>query len=200
MHLRRTEKAVAALASRDRTLHLKVRALLLLADGIKTDTELLAMVQAEPSAIAMLLDSGHLSRTAAADAARSPKPTDAGTTQPESGLAAAPSGFQESALNTQAIRVAADAFDGKRSLATARMFLFDLTERLFTRRDPALAQAVRQQLREARDRETMLAAARELLHHIELHAGASRADDVSARLAMLLPDDRADSLAEAASA
>jgi hypothetical protein len=97
--------------------------------------------------------------------------------------------FQDSALTTQKIRVAADSFEGKRSLATARMFLFDLTERMFARRDPALAQGLRERFREARDRASMMDVARDLLRHIEEQAGASRADEVSARLSMLLPDE-----------
>ena len=82
---------------------------------------------------------------------------------------------------------AADAFDGKRSLATTRMFLFDLCERMFTRRAPQQAETFREALRTARDRETMLAVARDMVAEVEAHAGADRADSIRARIAMLLP-------------
>jgi hypothetical protein len=60
--------------------------------------------------------------------------------------------------------VSADRFDGQRSLATARMYLFDMTERLFARRTPELAEAIRNDLREARDVDAMLEVAHRLLH------------------------------------
>jgi hypothetical protein len=83
----------------------------------------------------------------------------------------------------------ADAFEGKRSLATTRMFLFDICERMFVRRDPALATRFRDALREARDRESMLAASREMIVEIERIAGHERADSISERIAMLLPPE-----------
>jgi hypothetical protein len=68
-------------------------------------------------------------------------------------------------------QAAADQFEGKRSLATTRMFLFDICERMFFRRDPALAEVFRDALRSARDREGMLAASRLMLTEIEIIAG-----------------------------
>ena len=85
--------------------------------------------------------------------------------------------------------MAADAFEGKRSLATTRMFLFDICERMFARRDPALADRFREALRQARDREGMLAAGREMIAEIEQVAGHERADSISERIAMLLPPE-----------
>jgi hypothetical protein len=96
---------------------------------------------------------------------------------------------QPDMLTTQTIKVAADNFEGKRSLATARMFLFDISERLLARRDPALNAELRERLRQAKDREAMPVVARDLLTHVEIVAGASRADNISERLAALLPDD-----------
>lgn len=89
--------------------------------------------------------------------------------------------------NTQAIKVSADQFEGKRSLATTRMFLFDMCERMFARRDPAMAEHFRELLRNARDREAMLNASRVMLEEIEKVAGHARADSISERLAMMLP-------------
>ncbi len=72
------------------------------------------------------------------------------------------------------------------------MFLFDICERMFTRRDPVLATTLRDNLREARDRDTMLAVARLIIDEIERAAGAERADAISERIAMLLPPEHAD--------
>lgn len=83
--------------------------------------------------------------------------------------------------------VAADIFDGKRSLATTRMFLFDLCERMFVRRDPVLAGQFRELLREARDRDSMLTVAAEMLGEIEKIAGAERAESIRERIDKLLP-------------
>ncbi len=84
---------------------------------------------------------------------------------------------------------ATDQFEGKRSLATARMFLFDLCERMFVRRNPEMAAYFRVELRNAKDAKTMLASSRQMLEHIEREAGHERADAISQRLAMLLPSD-----------
>lgn len=81
----------------------------------------------------------------------------------------------------------ADHFDGKRSLATTRMFLFDICERMFVRRDPRFAQQMRDALREARDREAMLTIAALMLSEVEKSAGAERAESLRARIARLLP-------------
>lgn len=220
MYLHKTNQAIRELAHSDRKLALKARALLLLADGKKSDIELLTMVQAESTLLDALTAQGYLQRTpaitatttAASSAAKTPSRRDAQEAKSPGRDTASPAGrpvsvatatsaqaagaqdrarLQESAPNPPKNQVAADAFEGKRSLATARMFLFDLTERMFARRDPALALHLRDRFREARDRDSMMAVARDLLHHIEVQAGAARADEVSARLSMLLPDEMA---------
>ena len=100
---------------------------------------------------------------------------------------------------SQAIQVAADQFEGKRSLATTRMFLFDICERMFAQRNPEMAEGFREALRNAKDRETMLAASRQMLEEIEKIAGHERVDSISERIAMLLPaDSPANSPAETA--
>lgn len=86
---------------------------------------------------------------------------------------------------------ASDPFEGKRSLATTRVFLFDLCERMFARRDPVNAEQFRQARRHAKDRASMLAAGREMIAEIELVAGADRADSISERIAMLMPPETA---------
>jgi hypothetical protein len=74
-------------------------------------------------------------------------------------------------------------------MATTRMFLFDICERMFVRRDPVKAEAFREALRNARDRESMLAAAREMIAAVEEIAGHERADSIAERIAMLLPPE-----------
>ena len=71
------------------------------------------------------------------------------------------------------------------------MFLFDICERMFARRDPLMAEAFREALRAAKDRESMLAAGRDMLAEIEKAAGPERADSISQRIAMLLPPETA---------
>jgi hypothetical protein len=172
MLLIKTDKAVAELASRQRNLGLKERALLLLADGRKPARELLSLLNTEAEVLETLLNNGYLTHAApAAPAARD-----------RSGAARPP---DKPAAPPQAV----DTFDGKRSLASARMFLFDISERMFARRDPAIAADFRERLRQARDRETMMTVTQDLLHHIDAVAGPERADSVSERLSMLLPDE-----------
>jgi hypothetical protein len=67
------------------------------------------------------------------------------------------------------------------------MFLFDLSERMFARRAPSLADEFRQALRDAKDRDSMLEVSRNMISEIERVAGHERADSISERIAMLLP-------------
>lgn len=57
-----------------------------------------------------------------------------------------PAASRPAAAGLEAPARGSDRFDGKRSLATARMFLLDLCERLFARRDPVLAVRLRKRL------------------------------------------------------
>jgi hypothetical protein len=110
---------------------------------------------------------------------------------PDDGADAAPVAVAErppEALPSPAPATAsADPFDGKPSLATTRMFLFDLCERMFGRRDPAMAQVLRDTLRESRDRASMLAVADTMLAEIRQAAGDERADAIRDRIHKLLP-------------
>lgn len=162
MQLQRTEKARLELQPGHRSLSQKQRSVLLLADGRKSLLDLQPLFDGEAEQIALgLIREGYL-EVRGAVAAR----------------AAA-----------EAPPAAADTFEGRRSLATTRMFLFDLCERMFARRDPALAQRFREALRAAKDRETMLDAGRGMLAEIERIAGPERADSISERIAMLLPPE-----------
>lgn len=175
MLLQRTDKARDELRPGMRTLGLRERSLLLMADGNKSLFDINAVMggQAEPIVLD-LVRRGYL-ETTAPTATRAP----AALLTP---VAAAPAPAPAPAR-------AADPFEGKRSLATTRMFLFDICERMFARRDPVLAEQFREALRNAKDRESMLAAGRDMLAEIEKSAGPERADSISERIAMLLPPE-----------
>lgn len=169
MLLQRTDKARDELRPGMRTLGLRERSLLLMADGNKSLFDINAVMggQAEPIVLD-LVRRGYLKSAVRATVAPAPPPVHA----------------------PPALRAtAADPFEGKRSLATTRMFLFDICERMFARRDPALAEQFREALRNAKDRESMLAAGRDMLGEIEKAAGPERADSISQRIAMLLPPE-----------
>ena len=169
MLLQKTEKARVELRPGQRTLGQRERSLLLLADGNKSlrDFQQLFDGEGEKLVLALVRD-GYL----VADGQAAPRPPAALT--PIDVPAPPPSG---------------DSFEGKRSLATTRMFLFDICERMFARRDPPRAEQFREALRNARDRETMLAASRQMIGEIERVAGHERADSISERIAMLLPPE-----------
>ena len=170
MRLQKTEKAREELSGGLRRLGRRERNLLILADGQKTMQELEFLLKDEARGLAaLLIQDGYL--------------TGINLTPPETSRKAA----EVPAVPS----VSADPFEGKRSLATTRMFLFDICERMFARRAPDQAQAFRDAFRGARDRESMLLVARDMMEAIEQIAGAERADSISQRLAMLLPVEAA---------
>jgi len=184
MRLEKTEKARQELHGNQRHLGRRERTLLILADGHKTlsDIEMILKDDARPLAEGLIRD-GYLtgiSLTPAATLASGPHHNKATAAEPvfEPTITQAFEAMQE---------VNADNFDGKRSLATTRMFLFDICERMFSRRAPEQAQMFREAFRHAKDRESMLATAREMMEAIEEIAGPDRADSISQRIAMLLP-------------
>jgi hypothetical protein len=182
MLLQRTDKARQELQPGVRTLGLKERSLLLMADGGKTTAELQQLFDGQGAAIVTdLMQRGYLQAGRAA-AAVAPPARAAAVNQ---AMAAGP----VSVPPAPAPAPAADSFEGKRSLATTRMFLFDICERMFARRDPPLAERFREALRHAKDRDSMLAAARDMLTEIERAAGPERADSIGERIAMLLPPE-----------
>lgn len=183
MQLHKTDRARAELRPGVRTLGQRERTLLLMADGSKSAQDFRPLFDGDGEAIALrLLREGfleaHPGKTATAPAP-APAPT--------------PAQLQNfpSPETTQAIQVSADQFEGKRSLATTRMFLFDICERMFARRNPEMAERFREALRNAKDRESMLTASRDMIEEIEKIAGHERADSISERIAMLLPQHQA---------
>lgn len=189
MQLQKTDRARAELKPGVRTLGQRERTLLLLADGSKSAQDFRPLFDGDGEQIALrLLGEGFL---------------EAHPGQKIRGSAVAVNRAVEQRPNLPrpetppAIKVSADPFEGKRSLATTRMFLFDICERMFSRRSPEKAELFREALRNAKDREAMLAVSREVIEEIEKIAGHERADSISERLAMLLPVIAADQQATA---
>ena len=177
MQLQKTDKARAELQGGSRSLGQRERALLILADGKTTVHAVDHLFNGQAQILAhQLIEAGYLvginlERPPSLRKEAKPAPQ-LRATEP----APAPTN-------------AADSFEGKRSLATTRMFLFDICERMFVRRAPEQAEAFREALRNAKDRESMLAAAREMIAAVETLAGHERADSISERIAMLLPPE-----------
>ncbi|BEP49485.1 MULTISPECIES: hypothetical protein [Variovorax] len=172
----KTDKARDELQGRQRTLSQRERALLLMADGRRSLTDfspLFASRTEAEQAIQALMRQGYLqdAQPVAAAAAQA-------AAQPPAPVPAA---------DPIQLATAADNFDGKRSLATTRMFLFDICERMFVRRDPKFALQMRDALREARDRGAMLTIAALMLTEVEKTAGAERAESLRERIDRLLP-------------
>jgi len=195
MFLHKTDKARAELRPGNRSLSQRERSLLLLADGTRSLENYKSVFDGEGHDLALkLIREGYLERRVGSS-------NSVAASTPPFPSSATPSGFEPtqppviediiaSPETTQATQ-AADPFEGKRSLATTRMFLFDICERMFARRDPKLAEIFREALRQAKDRESMLAASHLLINEIEKVAGHDRADSISERIAMLLPSEQA---------
>ena len=78
------------------------------------------------------------------------------------------------------------------------MYLFDICERLFARRDPARAKHFHSALRSARDRDSMLHVGESLLEEVTQLAGAERAETIRERMKQLLPREQPQDMALAA--
>lgn len=206
MPLLKTQRARDEISSKQRTLSVRERSALFLADGIRSRDELVHLLQGDIGMLQKLMSDGYLipseilgaMAAGMTDFAMSqsvptpsymapvPPPSKDEIVDPASFLTRRDTGR----LNEQAITHSVDNFEGKRSLATTRMFLFDIVERMFVRKMPELANHFRDQLREARDRQSMLEIAREIVSNVEEIAGPDRADGLSERLAMMLPSEQ----------
>ena len=173
----KTDKARDELQGGQRTLSQRERALLLMADGRRSLTDFSPLFpnrgDAE-EAILALMRQGYLQDARSPAASPATEASSPGPTLPP-------------AAEPIQVSTSADTFDGKRSLATTRMFLFDICERMFVRRDPKFALQMRDALREARDREAMLTIAALMLSEIEKTAGVERAESLRERIERLLP-------------
>lgn len=205
MLLLKSDKARRELASRQRVLSVRERSALFLADGIRSRDELIHLMQGDIGLLQKLVTNGYLvesdtlgvkSAHMTGVAVSQVEPVEAFLRQSEPAPVAAAALVQPTLAVTDTVtrNVAApaqsvDNFEGKRSLATTRMFLFDIVERMFVRKIPELANHLRDRLREARDRASMMVVAREIILKVEEIAGADRADGLSERLAMMLPPE-----------
>jgi len=168
MQLQKTDKGRAELSPGVRTLGQRERTFLLLADGRRSLQDISKVLQGELDDLARsLIDGGYVAQIL-----------------PQPGKVP---GRAKATLAPAPPPASVDSFEGRRSLATTRMFLFDICERLFSRRAPEMAEQFREALRNAKDRETMLAVSRDMIDEIELVAGHERADSISERIAALLP-------------
>lgn len=174
MLLQKTDKARLELSPGVRTLSLRERSLLLLADG-KPLSDLQAMYNGIGAQIVdNLMRQGYL--TGPADLPPAPD-TAAGKTlaSPPAAPAAPPAAQRQ------------EPAEALRSLAGARMYLFDTCERLFARRDPVMAQQFREALRAAKDQDSMLDVGEAMFDEVALAAGAERAASLRERFEQLLP-------------
>jgi hypothetical protein len=192
MFLIKTDKARQELQPGRRTLGQRERALLLMSDGQRSLTDFGELFGGRDEAgrvVTHLLQEGYLRRRDAKQPDVEPARAPAGAPAPEpvSGSVTGPMAEFKPETEPESAANTADSFDGKRSLATTRMFLFDLCERMFVRRDPVLAEQFRQMLRESRDRDTMLSVASAMLDEVEKLAGAERAASIRERIDKLLP-------------
>jgi hypothetical protein len=171
----KTDKARDELRGGQRTLTQRERALLLMADGRRSLSDFVPLFASRgdaEQALQALAHRGYLQIPAPPAPVAVPAMRDDIVPAPVAPVAPGN---------------AADTFDGKRSLATTRMFLFDICERMFVRRDPKFALQMRDALREARDREAMLEIAALMLAEVEQAAGAERAASLRERIDKLLP-------------
>lgn len=163
MLLYKTPKAHQELAPGSRSLNLRERSLLLLAEGTPY-AQLAQMYHGQGEAlVAQLVHTGYLAARNPELAPASPLPTTAPVPPPP---ASAPA----------------------MTLAGTRMYLFDMVERLFANRQQAMADQLRQALREARDVQALRSVCDALLHAVAEHAGAERATQLSQQLQHLVPD------------
>lgn len=178
MLLQKTDKARLELSPGVRTLSLRERSLLLLADG-KSLSDLQAMYNGIGAQIVdNLMRQGYLTGPAVLPDAPAPA-----APAPAALSSAAPAAPQPQ-----------DPSDALRSLAGTRMYLFDICERMFARRDPALAKQFHDALRAARDRASMLDVGEALLEEVAQMAGPERAQTIRDRMEQLLPRDAADTV------
>ena len=194
MPLLKSDKARLELSSKLRSLSVRERSALFLADGIRTRDELVWLLQGDVGMLQRLMADGYLIAAESISKQAAAKLSDFAASQ----AAPVPIRFVESLsaplgaaapVIGNAPSSSSDTFEGKRSLATVRMFLFDIVERMFVRKMPELANSLRDQLRGAKDRESMLVIAREIITNVEEIAGPDRADGLSERLAMMLPTE-----------
>jgi len=182
MLLLKTDKARLELSPGVRTLSLRERSLLLLAEG-RPAQELEALYHgAGKDIVGRLLADGYLAP--AGEIADAPAPAPGG--MPQAAVPAGPAAAT-AAQPAATVETTPAPSNALRSLAGARMYLFDICERMFARRNPTLSHHFLEALRGARDRDSMLDVSAAILEEIELLAGPERAATVRQRMEQLLP-------------
>lgn len=180
MLLLKTDKARLELSPGVRTLSLRERSLLLLAEG-RPAQELEALYHgAGKDIVGRLLADGYLAP--AGEIADAPMPGD----MPQATVLIGPAAVT-AAQPAATVETPPAPSNALRSLAGARMYLFDICERMFARRNPTLSHHFLEALRGARDRDSMLDVSAAILEEIELLAGPERAATVRQRMEQLLP-------------
>ena len=171
MILQKTAKALEELQPGSRQLPQRARSVLLMAGGKSLD-DLQRMLGSDHAELArQLMEQGYLQWQG-----DKPDATNSFTAAITSAAApVAPPAAVAPAAPTTSI-----------NMAGTRMYLFDMCERLFANRHEALAQKIRDQLRESRDLPTLREAGLTLLHAVQQHAGEERAQSLRERLSALL--------------
>ncbi|RGE41811.1 hypothetical protein DZC30_17655 [Comamonas testosteroni] len=182
MILQKTAKAQQELQPGSRQLPQRARSVLLMAGGKSLD-EIHNMLGSDHAAVArQLVEQGYLQLMTASTGKPSQTPH---APQPPQMAGAAP--IQLAPAQALAAPTAATSSESPNiNMAGTRMYLFDMCERLFANRHEALAQALREQLRQARDLDSLREAGLALLTAVEQHAGEERAQSLRERLAALL--------------
>lgn len=188
--LMKTELARLALAPGTRTLSPKERALVLLADGQRTAHELLDIVSgASLELVHGLISRGFLSSAPSASPAPlappAPRPGPAAarpkTVAPVAAVEAPPSP-PKVRHEIPAPAPARAERRPTRTPAATKLYLMDLSERVFARSDPQQWERLRDLLREVRDEEGLLQAIGQVTRAISQAAGEDRAAAVRREL------------------
>ncbi|CAB5656488.1 Uncharacterised protein [Delftia tsuruhatensis] len=176
--LQKTAKALEELQPGRRSLPLRERSVLLMADG-RTDAQLQQVLGAQAGELVRrLIAAGYLQRVADAAPSAAPEP---------------PAMAPAASMDPGPVESTAPSTTTPLNLAGTRMYLFDMCERLFANRHEDKAQALRHLLREARDLPALQDAAQRLLLTVHEHAGSERAEALRERLRHLLPHETASS-------
>lgn len=165
MKIIKTEKGRTELQSQNRQLNQAQRMMVILANG-QTNIETLEQMYEGKGKLFLqdLIDQGYLTFPPA---------------QVFEPALAEPEEFESS-------QIMADRFANGMNQAGAKMYLLDLSERLFAKRDPALSKELRQKIAPCKELIDLLDAAQELLMHIQIVAGIERAQTIQNKLELLL--------------
>lgn len=184
--LTKTVDGFDELERRSRGLHVRARRILILCDGNRRLGEIVSVLGASAVAVAFeLMEQGFLAVSASAEL-HSPALSSAGAKEKEP-EPAGPSGmFRKSRDKGNK----ASSRNRRRSIAMARMYMFDMVHRLLgDQEEPARAY-----LRDARSPEALVDAFYECLLLIEEISGAEMAGKVASQLLEMAPEEMMETL------